>query len=261
MACDTPKEAWDKLKEKFGGSSQTKNMQALNLRREFEMLKIQETKNVKEYVDRLINVVNKIKLPSEELTDHRIVERVCKNKGNQQDQQAQAVESSQQTQESTEQLFVVSECMVASSPYEWLIDSGYTNHMTPNASNFVNLDEGYQSKVKVGNGELLEVKGKDFSRMTWVHFLNQKSEVVAIFKRFKLLVENQTSLTLKTLRSDNGGEYTSNEFEGACKGAGIWHQFSSPYTLQQNGVSERKNRTVMEMARCMMIEKNLPKIF
>ncbi|XP_031284419.1 uncharacterized protein LOC116143141 [Pistacia vera] len=76
MACDTPKEYWDKLKEEFGGSSQTRNMQVLNLRREFEMLKMQETENVKEYVDRLMNVVNKIKLLGEELTDHRIVEKV-----------------------------------------------------------------------------------------------------------------------------------------------------------------------------------------
>ncbi|XP_031283970.1 uncharacterized protein LOC116142693 [Pistacia vera] len=233
MACDTPKEAWDKLKEEFRGSTQTRNMQILNLRREFEVLKMQETENVKEYLDRFMNVVNKIKLLGEELTDQRIVEkvlgfqgesrryagekkgkeklsnqggmnvgvartfatcphcrkknhsenrcwfrpsiqcrsckefghieRVCKNKGNQQEQQAQAVESSQHSQqieESLEQLFVVSECMVASSPDVWLIDSGCTNHMTLNASNFMSLDKGYQSKVKVGNGELLEVKGK-----------------------------------------------------------------------------------------------------
>ncbi|XP_031258912.1 uncharacterized protein LOC116117020 [Pistacia vera] len=76
MACDTPKEAWDKFREEFGGSSQTRNMQILNLRREFEVLKMQETENVKEYVDRLMNVVNKIKLLGEELTNQRIVEKV-----------------------------------------------------------------------------------------------------------------------------------------------------------------------------------------
>ncbi|XP_031276268.1 uncharacterized protein LOC116134751 [Pistacia vera] len=71
MACEIAKEAWDKLKEEFGGSSQTRNMQVLNLRREFETLKMQEAEVVKEYVDRLINVVNKIRLLREEIIDKK----------------------------------------------------------------------------------------------------------------------------------------------------------------------------------------------
>ena len=62
------------------------------------------------------------------------------------------------------------------------------------------------------------------------------------------------------LRTDNGGEYTSKEFNVFCQEAGIVHQLIAPYLPQQNGVSERKNRTVMEMARCMLLEKKLPKL-
>ncbi|XP_031276267.1 uncharacterized protein LOC116134749 [Pistacia vera] len=80
MACETANEAWDKLKEEFGGSSQTKNMQVLNLRREFETLKMQEAEVVKEYVDRLMNMVNKIRLLREEITNKRIVEKVLDSK-------------------------------------------------------------------------------------------------------------------------------------------------------------------------------------
>uniref|UniRef100_A0A2P2MWP9 Uncharacterized protein LOC102664977 n=1 Tax=Rhizophora mucronata TaxID=61149 RepID=A0A2P2MWP9_RHIMU len=58
MACDTAKEAWDRLKEDFGGSSKTKTMQLLNLRREFEFLRMKDTETVKDYSDKLLKVVN-----------------------------------------------------------------------------------------------------------------------------------------------------------------------------------------------------------
>ncbi|KAA3467396.1 Retrovirus-related Pol polyprotein from transposon TNT 1-94 [Gossypium australe] len=59
---------------------------------------------------------------------------------------------------------------------------------------------------------------------------------------------------LRTLRSKNGIEYTSKESR-------IKHQLTNTYTPQQNGVSERKNRTLMDMARCLMFERNLPRSF
>ncbi|XP_031287218.1 uncharacterized protein LOC116145928 [Pistacia vera] len=76
MACETAKEAWDKLREEFMGSDITKNMQVLNLRREFEMLRMQESKKVKEYVDRLMSVVNKFRLLGMEMTERRLVEKI-----------------------------------------------------------------------------------------------------------------------------------------------------------------------------------------
>jgi transposase InsO family protein len=57
------------------------------------------------------------------------------------------------------------------------------------------------------------------------------------------------------LRTDRGGEYISNEFQSFCKESGIRKQFTARYTPQQNGVAERKNRTIMEMARSMLKEK------
>jgi len=64
---------------------------------------------------------------------------------------------------------------------------------------------------------------------------------------------------LQTIRSDNGKENTNDIFDKFCEEAGIEHQFTVPYTPQQNGVSERKNRSIMEMTRCMHHEKELPK--
>lgn len=101
----------------------------------------------------------------------------------------------------------------------------------------------------------------DFTRFTWIYFLKFKSEVAAVFLKFKALVENQADCKIKILRSDNETEYTSDQFERFCYEAGIEHQLTVIYTPQQNGVSERKNRTVMEMSRCLLFEKKLPKSF
>lgn len=101
----------------------------------------------------------------------------------------------------------------------------------------------------------------DYTRLCWVYFIKFKSEVFTVFKEFKALVENQCNLTIKILRSDNGAEYSSSQFVDFCKATGIEHQFTVPYTPQQNGVSERKNRTVMEMARCLLKEKEMPNKF
>eukprot|EP00253_Pinus_taeda_P021493 PITA_21493 len=92
----------------------------------------------------------------------------------------------------------------------------------------------------------------DFSRNTWIYFLKKKSEVFDRFKEFKALVENQTEKKIKVLRTDNGGEFCSKEFEEFCKKCGIARQKTTPYTPQQNGVAERMNKTLMERARSML---------
>ena len=87
--------------------------------------------------------------------------------------------------------------------------------------------------------------------MCWIYFIILKSEVFDVFKQFKALVENQCNLSIQALRSDNGGEYTSSQFVEFCSSTGIERKLTLPYTPQQNGMSERKNKTVMEMARCI----------
>ncbi|CAJ2633694.1 unnamed protein product [Trifolium pratense] len=99
----------------------------------------------------------------------------------------------------------------------------------------------------------------DFSRKTWVYFLKEKSEVFENFKKFKALVEKESGLVIKAIRSDRGGEFTSNEFLKYCEDNGIRRQLTVPRSPQQNGVAERKNRTILEMARSMLKSKRLPK--
>ncbi|XP_052480565.1 uncharacterized protein LOC128034977 [Gossypium raimondii] len=76
MACETPKQAWDKLKEEFQGTERTRQQQLLNLRRDFENLKMREEETVKQYADRIMAVVNSIRLLGEHFDEARIVEKV-----------------------------------------------------------------------------------------------------------------------------------------------------------------------------------------
>ena len=72
------------------------------------------------------------------------------------------------------------------------------------------------------------------------------------------MVENETYMKIKCLRSNNGGEFASNEFNDFCETHGIKRQFSAAKTPQENGVVERKNRTVQEVARTMINKAKLP---
>jgi hypothetical protein len=101
----------------------------------------------------------------------------------------------------------------------------------------------------------------DYTRMTTVFFLKNKSEAFENFKIYKEMVENEMDSRIKCLRSDNGGEFTSKEFMDYCNNHGIKRQFSITRTPQQNGVVERKNRTVQEMARTMIMDSKLTDIF
>jgi hypothetical protein len=98
----------------------------------------------------------------------------------------------------------------------------------------------------------------DYSLKTWVYFLNSKDEVFGKFKEFKALIENLSERKIKTLRSYNGGEYTSKEFVNFCKYVGIKRELITPYNPQQNGVVERKNKTIMEATKTMILDQDLP---
>ena len=72
-------------------------------------------------------------------------------------------------------------------------------------------------------------------------------------------MENQTEKKIKVLRTNNGTEYESNEFNLFCREAGIKRETTTVYTLEQNGVAERKNRTIVEVAHAMLCDQGLPK--
>ena len=101
----------------------------------------------------------------------------------------------------------------------------------------------------------------DYSRCCAVYFMKQKSEVLEKFKEFEAVATNEAGRSIRTLRTDNGGEYLSREFEDYLEGKGIKHELTIPYSPQQNGVAERMNRTLVESARSMIAHAKLPNIY
>ncbi|GAU27929.1 hypothetical protein TSUD_160240 [Trifolium subterraneum] len=101
----------------------------------------------------------------------------------------------------------------------------------------------------------------DFSRKTWVYILKEKSKAFATFKNFKAMVELESGCMIQSLRTYRGGEFTSSAFNEFCISEGIKRQLTTAYTPQQNGVSERKNRTLLNIVRSMLASRNVHKRF
>ncbi|KAI3757912.1 hypothetical protein L6452_05456 [Arctium lappa] len=98
----------------------------------------------------------------------------------------------------------------------------------------------------------------DYSRFTWVYFLRTKDETSGLIKSFILRIENQTNQKVKVIRSDNGTEFKNHDLNTFCEEKGIERQYSAPRTPQQNGVAERRNRTLIEAVRSLLADSKLP---
>nr|GEX54796.1 ribonuclease H-like domain-containing protein [Tanacetum cinerariifolium] len=159
-----------------------------------------------------------------------------------------------------------------------VIDSGCSRHMTGNMSylsNFKELNGGYVAFggdlvrglptkfLKMITPVLLVRKASNIeplvrpSLFTWVFFLATKDETIPILKTFITGLENQLSLKVKVIRSDNETEFKNNDLNQLCGIKGIKREFSVPRTPQQNGIAKRKNKTLIEAARTMLAESLL----
>ena len=92
----------------------------------------------------------------------------------------------------------------------------------------------------------------DYSKYGYVYLMKHKFKTFVKFKEFRAEVEKQLGKSIKRLRSDRGEEYLSHEFQSYLRDNGILSQWTPPYTPQHNGVSERRNRTLLDMVRSMM---------
>lgn len=99
----------------------------------------------------------------------------------------------------------------------------------------------------------------DHSCKTWIYFLKKKDEVFSWFRRFKALIENQSEKKIKVLRTDNGTDYKSNEFQCYCREVGIKRESTTLHTPEQNGVAEWKNCSIVEVVCAMLHDQGLPK--
>jgi hypothetical protein len=117
---------------------------------------------------------------------------------------------------------------------------------------------GPMSAVSIGGFSYYVSFIDDHSRKTWIYFIKTKDEVFSLFQEFKDLVQNQTERKIKVLRSENGGEYTSNALKEICADSRIKRELTVPYNPQQDGVSKRKNKSIVGEAKAMLHDQDFP---
>lgn len=98
----------------------------------------------------------------------------------------------------------------------------------------------------------------DYGRFMWIYMLNKKDEALESFIKFRAQVEKNSEKKTQIFRTDNGGEFCSKKFNSYCDESGIVQHFTAPYSPQQNGLVEGRNRTVVSMVRSLLQERNLP---
>ncbi|KAI3510580.1 hypothetical protein L1887_17688 [Cichorium endivia] len=120
---------------------------------------------------------------------------------------------------------------------------------------------GPSAVESIGKKKYILVIVDDYSRFNWVLFLRNKSyaaeEIINFIKKMEVMLNK----TVPTVHNDNGSEFKNQTLDGFLKTKGISHNFSAPYTPQQNGVVERRNRSLCEASRTMLNFANLPRYF
>ena len=135
-------------------------------------------------------------------------------------------------------------------------------HISKGILEYINSDVWGSTPINsLGGARYFLTLIDDYSRKVWVYFPKQKGEVFDKFKQWKAMVKKQTELSVKRLRTNNGGEFCNKEFMEFCRNTGIVRHHVVPRTPQQNEVAKWMNRTLLEHAQCMRINVAVPKSF
>ncbi|RDX99790.1 hypothetical protein CR513_17108, partial [Mucuna pruriens] len=282
---DTSKNICDSMKQKFQGSSQVKRAKLQALCRDFEILHMKEGETVNSYFARTLKIAKCMKACGESMRENVVTAKILRSmipkfnyvvcsieESNNLDtmtidelQSSLLVHEQRMTdkvEQEDELLLMAYVDFKQGKEDKWFLDSGCSNHMSGNKEWFSKLDENFQHTVKLGNDTRIAVMGKGSVRLningvihTYVDLSNQFQAVT------RVLVEKEAGVSIKCLRTNRGGEFTSNEFGEFCKSQDIRRQLTIACTPQQNGVAEWKNKAIMNMVRSMLIGKQVPKIF
>lgn len=113
---------------------------------------------------------------------------------------------------------------------------------------------GPSSTITLGGMSYYFLIVDDHNRFMWLYLLKNKSETLQVFKDFVKQIESKTEKNVKIIRSDRGGEFMSHSFKSFYNEKGIKHELTAPASPQQNGAVERRNRTIVEMVRTMLLQ-------
>ncbi|GJZ03243.1 ribonuclease H-like domain-containing protein [Tanacetum coccineum] len=140
-----------------------------------------------------------------------------------------------------------------------IVDSGCSRHITGNKAYLAEYQDFNGGPIAFGGSKgYITGKGKiKTRRFSWVFFLRTNNETSGILKDFKRQIENQLNQKVKTIRCDNGIEFKNIDFIEFYGLKGIKREYSNARTPQQNGVAERKNRTLIKAARTMLADSFL----
>ena len=116
---------------------------------------------------------------------------------------------------------------------------------------------GKMGQKSLGGAEYFLTFVDDYTHYTWVYPIKTKDQTFDVFKMWQAEAENFKGLRVKTLRTDNGGEFTSKKFQAHLRSCEIRHELTIPKTPELNGVAERLNRTLVEMTRAMLLDAKL----
>ena len=141
------------------------------------------------------------------------------------------------------------------------VSFGIAEHKSKDVLEYVHTDVwGPAPCLSYGGARYFVSFVDDFSRKVWVYFMKSKDETFDRFQSWKSLVEKQSGKKVKVLRSDNGGEFTSQKFIKFCESEGIKRHYTTPGDPQLNGVAEM-NRTLLERTRFLQLTVGLNKRF
>ncbi|KAL3700258.1 hypothetical protein R1sor_018280 [Riccia sorocarpa] len=148
-------------------------------------------------------------------------------------------------------------CQAGKSSCEHLPD--HSEHRATEPLQLVHSDVwGPAPHKTLGGGRYFVSFIDDYSRKGWLYILSEKSQVYDTFRKFRAEVEKESGKPIKVLRSDRGGEYMSGDFLRYCEDHGIRRQLTTANKPAQNGVAEWRNRSLLEKARSMAHEANIP---
>ncbi|XP_055824271.1 uncharacterized protein LOC129892727 [Solanum dulcamara] len=152
-----------------------------------------------------------------------------------------------------------SPCTVCPLAKQTKVPFPVSNHTSKTLFDLVYCDVWGPYKVPTHNGmKYFVTVVDDYSRFTWLFLLTAKSDTIVVMRHFFAQVHNLFSTCVKVLRIDNGTEFMSTAFQSILSTLGICHQTTCVYTPQQNGVVERKHRTILNMARALRFQASVP---